>query len=224
MQSSVGAWVLSACCALTPMAAYAEPPPAASEVQLLSQRAADELIDSLEQEAQRAYTWRVTWTAINGGLTVLAIGGLFVLPRSDRPDLILSTIFSALSTAATWLWAMDVESDAKVAAQLKRLPGPRRLERARELFEHSARDESSRLAWPWHAGNFLSALIPAAIILFAFHKPFESAVSLVTGFALGEFELLTQPTNLLDSHRTVRAGMSIAWSGKNATVMYRFAW
>jgi hypothetical protein len=43
----------------------------------------------LRAEAVRAFTWRLTWTAINGAIAVASIGGVFVLPRSQRASMLI---------------------------------------------------------------------------------------------------------------------------------------
>jgi hypothetical protein len=160
--------------------------------------AADPRVSVLVREADHARTWRYVWSAINAGLTLLPVAGLMVLPKSEHGDLLVSAGVSAISTAFTWFWPLEVEDDAERAARLRpSTVGDCDTELSRLLL-HSTKDEASRFAWPWHVGNFVTALIPAAIILFAFHDRQNAALALGGGFALGEVELLTQPTALMD--------------------------
>jgi hypothetical protein len=181
-------WVLFA---MLPTAAQAD---AAAR---LDSQSSDVLVSMLKYEAEQAHTWRLTWTVINSGLTALSFGGLWVLPKSQRYDLILGGAVSAASSAVTWFWPLDVEDDARIAARLQALPVAERQARLQALIAHSAEDEASRMAWPWHVGNFVSALLPAAAVWFLFHHRQEAILSLFSSFASGEVELLTQPTGLI---------------------------
>jgi hypothetical protein len=177
----------------------------------------------LSREAAQARTWRYSWTAINGGLTLLPIGGLIVLPRTERGDLLISAVTSAISTMFTWFWGLDVEEDAGKAARLRATePGACDPE-LRALFVHSRDDEAERFAWYWHVGNFVTALIPAGIILVASHDRKNAALAAVGGFALGEAELLTQPVGLVDQ-RTPRSMLAAATLGRSWVVTYRVTW
>jgi hypothetical protein len=180
--------------------------------------------ERLLREGERAYTWRLTWTAINGGLTLLSMGGLVVLPRRQHPDLLLSAGVSAISTLFTWFWPMDVEVDAELAARLNELPEPERCAQLERLLEHSAADERERLTWPWHLGNFVTALIPAAVVWLGFHRPAEAALSLLGGFASGEIELLTQPNALLDIADARSSGVTLQVATRGLMIGYRAAW
>lgn len=187
-----------------------------------NQPTADPRVNVLVREADHARTWRYAWTAINGGLTLLPIAGLWVLPKSARGDLLVSAGTSAISTAFTWLWPLDVENDAKQAVRLQPSTIGACDAELNRLLLHSSEDEASRFAWPWHVGNFVTALIPAAIILFAFHDRQNAALAAAGGFALGEVELLTQPTALTDRQTS---GASPAPAKRGPFVLsYRATW
>jgi hypothetical protein len=186
-------------------------------------RNADDVARVLRDEAADATLWRVSWTVINSGLTLLTFGGLLVLPRAERAELLVAGVASALSTGVSWWWALDVEDDAVQAAKLARLPAPQRAAHMQRLFEHSARDEAARLTWPWHVGNFVSALVPAAISWLLLHHRQAALFSLVSGFALGEVEMLTQPTGLLRWQRNPHGKLSVALERSGALIMYDVA-
>jgi hypothetical protein len=214
MSSVIRSCVLYVMCIVSIPTAHAE----------CSTEHAAEISERLAREARHAYTWRLTWTAINGVLTLLPVGGLFVLPRRQRADLIMTAGISAVSTGFTWFWPMDVEDDAELALQVDALPEPERCARLERLLEHSTEDERDRLTWPWHVGNFVSALAPAVIVWLVFHRRTEAVLSLIGGFASGELELLTQPNALLDDSGIVSAGLSIDWAARGATIRYVARW
>jgi hypothetical protein len=130
-----------------------------------------------------------------------------------------------VSGAFTWFWPLDVERDAELAAHLGCLsPADRELELQR-LREHSANDETARYRWPWHVGNFITALIPGAILWFGYNRRLDGALATVGGFASGEVELLTQPMRLTVS-RTPQAssGVRAIATGRSAMVIYVVDW
>lgn len=183
-----------------------------------------ELSKRLVHEGGHAFTWRLTWTAINGGLTLLSLGGLVMLPRRDRADLLLSVGVSAISTAFTWFWPMDVERDAELALRASGRAEPDRCRELERLLAHSAADEHDRLTWPWHIGNLITALIPAAVVWSVFHRRGEAVLSLVGGFASGEIELLTQPNGLSEDSTTRSAAVSVQIAERGLLVRYAGAW
>jgi hypothetical protein len=188
------------------------------------QRISAELSASLREEADSAFTWRVTWTAINGAVAIASVGGVFILPRDQQPSLIVGAISSGLSAALTWLLPLEVESDAERAEQLASLPPGQRRARLEELYAHSAQDESDRVQWPWHLVSVLTAVVPAAIIWIGWDQPQEATISLLTGLALGELALLTQPTSLGDRGIPGGGELHVAFTGRDLQFTYAITW
>lgn len=179
----------------------------------------------LVAEAGRARTWRYAWTGINAGSMALSLGGIPILPKSETPALAVGAATSAVSGLFTWFWPLDVEDDAETALHLGCRPPAERDSELLRLREHSARDEASRIQWPWHVGNFVTALIPGAILWFGFNRKLDGALASVGGFAFGEIELLTQPTRLtIDRSMGVRAGAGATISSRSTIVTYALVW
>jgi hypothetical protein len=179
----------------------------------------------LASEARRARTWRYAWTGINAGSTVLSLGGIPILPKSETPALAVGAATSVLSGLFTWFWPLDVEEDAESARHLGCLAAQDRDRELLRLRDHSARDEASRFRWPWHVGNFVTALIPGAILWFGFDRHLDGALATVGSFATGEIELLTQPRRLSVDHSTSEprgvGGMAMSRSG---LLTYTLVW
>jgi hypothetical protein len=214
---------VSACCVLC-IVSFVLVPFAHADCSSNKSANSAELSQTLVREGELAFSWRLTWTAINGGLTLLSLGGLVVLPRRERADLLLSAGVSAISTAFTWFWPMDVEDDAQLALRSNELAEPERCQQLERLLAHSAADEHDRLTWPWHVGNFITALIPAAVVWIAFHRRGEAVLSLLGGFASGEIELLTQPDALSDVAATRNVGVSVQVAERGLLVRYAGVW
>lgn len=152
----------------------------------------------LRSEARRAKTWRYTWTAINAGLTVGAFAAVPLVSREDRPDFVVSGVGSAVTTLCTWIWPLRVEA---AADELDALP-PADLAQRLRLRDESARDERERIRWPWHVANVGLATVGGAVIAFGYQHYLSGALTALAGSALGEVQLFTQPTGLLEERAT----------------------
>jgi hypothetical protein len=156
---------------------------------------------------------------------VLSLGGIPILPKSETPALAVGAATSAVSGLFTWFWPLDVEADAEAALRVGCFAPAKRDPELLRLREHSARDEASRVQWPWHVGNFVTALIPGAILWFGFNRKLDGALASIGGFAFGEIELLTQPTRLTNERSTgVLAGAHATFSSRSAIVTYMLVW
>jgi len=179
----------------------------------------------LSHEAHKARTWRYVWTGLNVGSAVLSAAALPLLPKSTRPDLIIGGATSALSGAFTWFWPLDVEAHAARAERIRCWPTALQTPELLRLREQSARDEAERVRWPWHVGNFVSALIPGALLWFGFHEHVNGALSVAGSFASGELELLTQPTHLANSAAPTSIGRIVpVLSAGGALLSYQQSW
>lgn len=196
----------------------AAPPSALQRDQILSL----ELSESLTHEASRAFTWRLTWTAINGAVAAASIGGLWVLPHSQQPSLIVGAISSGVSALLTWFWPLEVESDARDAAHSTVVPGHANYAHLSALYTHSAQDESDRVQWPWHLITLLTALVPATILWAGYRQFVNGTIALATGIVLGEGALLTQPTQLLK--RPTTGALQLGFAGRDMAIHCRFVW
>jgi hypothetical protein len=150
----------------------------------------------LQREARRAKTWRYGWTAINGGLTLGALAAVPLVSSEDRPDFVVSGIGSAITTLCTWIWPLRVEGAAVEAELLAPADRARQMQR---LWRESALDERERVRWPWHVANIGLAAAGGAVIAFGYRHYLSGALTAVAGGALGEVQLFTQPTGLIDA-------------------------
>ena len=180
---------------------------------------ASELTQSLTQEAERAYSWRVSWTAVNGAIAVASIAGLLVMPRASRPSLIVGSIASGLTAALAWAWPLEVEAAAQEAALIAGRPARERVPRLRQLYARAANDEAERVQWPWHLVNLGTTLIPAAIIWLGYDQFGDALSTFLVGFALCELALVTQPNRLSD---TPPAGVKLAFTAGSLSL--RASW
>jgi hypothetical protein len=170
-------------------------------------QACDEAL--LRDEAHRARVWRYSWTGVNGAISV---GSFVILPFDDaeaRPDWVIGGVSSAVSTLATWFMPLRIEAAEE---ELDALPPAERGKHVKRLLQESGEDEHDRVSWPWHVANLGVAAIPGGIIAFGYGHYESGLLTTLIGAALGEAQLLTQPTRL-----------SGACSSASFTMVPRFA-
>jgi hypothetical protein len=163
------------------------------------------LYDAQVREARRARVWRYAWTGING---TLAVGSVALIPFTSSEkhlELAVSGVGSTISTFATVLWPLDVE--AHVNREFSRTDPCSGLEGEEASAAFAAADEAGRVTWPWHLLNVAVGGVYFAIVGFGTHRWDDAAWDGLSAFAIGEAQLLTQPTRLasrLDVYREAR--------------------
>jgi hypothetical protein len=148
---------------------------------------------SLRDEAHRARVWRYSWTGVNAAL---AVGSFVVVPlvdAEDRPDWVVSGAGSAVTALTTWFLPLRVES---AEAELAALPRAERARHVRRLVLESSEDEHDRITWPWHLVNVGFSALAGGIIAFGYGHYESGLITALGSTALGEAQLLTQPTGL----------------------------
>ena len=148
---------------------------------------------SLHDEARRARTWRYTWSGVNAGFMVGSFVAVPLVDRESRPDWIVSGVGSGVTVLATWFFPLRVES---AADELDALPADQRDRQFQRLRLESADDEHARVTWPWHVLNVGLSAGAGSIIAFGYHHYASGVITTVLSTALGEAQILTQPTNL----------------------------
>jgi hypothetical protein len=147
----------------------------------------------LRVEADRAWAWRRNWTLINVGVMAGSLGVVPFVDRESRPDWIVSGASSGITALATFIWPLRVES---AAAELEALPPAERARQLPRLWRESAEDEHDRVTWPWHLANFGLSAAAGAVIAFGYRHYASGALTAAAGTALGELQIVTQPTRL----------------------------
>ncbi len=148
---------------------------------------------SLREEAHRARTWRYAWSGVSAGLAVGSFVAVPLVDKESRPDWIVSGVGSGVTVLVTWFFPLRVESAVE---ELDALPVDQRSKHFGRLRLESADDEHSRVTWPWHLANFSLSVAAGSIIAFGYDHYVSGLVTAVASTALGEAQILTQPTNL----------------------------
>jgi hypothetical protein len=183
-----------------PRLAQAECKPETPLAQCSTDDRAQRLELGLQDEARKARTWRYAWTGINGALAAGSFGLLLFVDEEQYPDYIISGIGSTFTSALTFFTPLDVESNAEEAVTLRSLPADQRLRRLETLTLKSHADAKLRASWPFHALNFAGCVLVGSIIAFGYDHYVNGVVTGVSGFAIGEVQLFTQPTGPKDAN------------------------
>jgi hypothetical protein len=145
-------------------------------------------------EARRARVWRYSWTGINGALALSSFAAIPLTSSESHFELALSGVGSTISTFTTILWPLDAERSVG-------RPGPHTnpcedLQSEEELASSAAADEASRVTWPWHVLNLAVGGVYFGLVGIGTHRWGNAVWDGVSAFAIGEAQLLTQPTRL----------------------------
>lgn len=155
-----------------------------------------QITERVANEAARAREWRYVWTAINGLSTVGPLAAIPFTSRDIRADLVAGSVSSAISTGFTFFWPLEVEGAPDKLALALELAPCQRLPSVLAIAASAAEDEIARRAWPWHLLNFGVSAALGTVVAFGFHHPTGGVISGVSGFAVGEAQLFTQPVGL----------------------------
>jgi hypothetical protein len=170
-------------------------------------QSAPEITALLRDQSRRARRYRYVWTGINGGL---ALGCFALLPLSShdrREDYAVSGIASLVGAVTTFVLPLNAEDDERQLGALSELAPAERHEQLQKLLSDSADDEHARVTWPWHALNLGTSVLTGGIIAFGFGHTESGIQTGIVGFALGEAQILTQPTGLVGARLAASSGL-----------------
>jgi hypothetical protein len=110
--------------------------------------------------------------------------------RAQWPELVIGGVGSALSTALTVAWPLDVEVASASAGDAASREDPLALRRQAIA---AGRDESDRQRWPWHLVNVGVGAAYFAILGFGYGHWKNGVWAGMSALAIGEAQTLTQP-------------------------------
>lgn len=204
-------------------AAYAQPQPAASAAPLDAAKSPEltlhERLDFLETRLGEAgrrdklywTSWMVAYrvlTVVQGGASLWA--NSFYANAAEAKQFRVGMLTDTVTTAIG-LVALGASYPTSIGARERVLAlregtvdGDRRaLDRAETLLKTSAEETEFDVSWPMHVGNF--ALNAAAgLVIWLYGYPWDALIDGATGFAIGEIQIFTQPTQVVDDWREYR--------------------
>jgi hypothetical protein len=157
---------------------------------------ADRLEAAIAREAGRARTWRLVWGYVNDAFAMYSFTALPLVDRPHRIDYAASGVGSVASAALTFGLPLDVEGAARPLYDARALAPCARLEKLRSLRAAYADDERARVTWPWHALNVVLAGAVLALVGGGLGHVVDGLTSAAGTLAVGELQLVTQPTGL----------------------------
>lgn len=162
-----------------------------------------------EQGPALAWTW--TFGAVNAALTAGQLAGAAIVPRGpERAILLAGAATSALGVAQIVL-APIAPTDRDLAAGGGDLCAD--LRRLEDALRRGARNERLGTGPAAQVGNLaINAGFGIATGLVG-HKAGSGLLTFALGWALGELQILTEPTGLIEGLRRYRAGELDAPSG-----------
>ncbi len=164
----------------------------------------------LEAGTPAANRWSYGWLSTYGALTVAQIGvALGTTDRARRIDMAVGAFSSSLGVIP---FALFPFTPRFAASQLAEWPGTtpserrRKLVQAERLLRKSAESEAFGQSWMTHLGglavNFAFGLVLAA----GYHRLGSGVTSTTVGIAVGELQIVTQPTAAIDDWEAYSRG------------------
>jgi hypothetical protein len=180
----------------------------------------------LAQSERLDRTWWRAWTAT---YAVLAVGqGTFALASKDeglRVDATVGAVKTTLGLVAllvspqTPRWAVsslrEMDAGTPQARRLRRL-------RAEELLQAGASEESFGISWVPHVAAAVVNLAGAYILFHEYKRYVPGWVSLASGTAVAELQIVTLPTNAMGAQSRYAHAFQPAAGGRMASP--RLAW
>jgi hypothetical protein len=167
------------------------------------------LRDRMRLAARKARIWSWTWAGIYSSLTV---GQLALLPTADKGDQVDNYIGAAASfigLATIVVSPLRVMSDQRWLERRMRTPAAdvcARLAEAEHLLVRDADSEAFGKSALVHAGNFVLNAGISLLLGLGFHHWGQAALQGLTGIAVGEAMIISQPDQSVTDLRRYRLG------------------
>jgi hypothetical protein len=164
----------------------------------------------LSIDATRARIWTITWNMGFG--TVVVVQGALAIPPQDagtRAERIVAASTAGIGVLATAILPLKVMNDQRwwerhrarsgddVCALLNTIEG---------LFIRSAESEAFGVSPLVHSGNFIINMAAGLVLGLGYGRWSAWAYSTMVGIVVGEIQIGTQPTDVIEDLRLYRAG------------------
>lgn len=171
----------------------------------------------LHEDARRARVWTGAWGAGYGALALVQFAATAALP-DQLPDLYVGAISSAGALAALLVVPLDVMEDSHALDALA-LAHPSEVDcdvlaETERLLVHSAENERAGRSLFMHGANIVYNALSLLVLGLVFDRWASGALNALVGIALGEAQILTQPTGAEETLRRYRSG---EWDAAGAT-------
>lgn len=196
--------------------AHAEtcPVPAGADPKLGELEARDRmhfLQAQLGAQARYAQLWQTTWFVARTTILVSEVGLAFIAgTEADRIDARITSVFAALPPIGTILFGLRVAHDGPRFLRLDHLDTDASrcayVARGEQFLARDAQNEDESRNWLQHALQIGGSLALFAILGFGYGHWQNAILNGAAGIALGELQILSQPTGLVGAWARYRAG------------------
>jgi hypothetical protein len=165
----------------------------------------------LGAQARYAGLWQTTWFATRTLILAAEVGMAFVAPDpDDRLDATVTSVFAALPPIGTILFGLRVSRDGPRFLRLDHLDTDASrcayIARGEQFFARDADNEDESRNWVQHALQIGGSTALFLILGLGYDHWRNAILNGAAGIALGEFQILSQPTGLVSAWRRYRAG------------------
>ena len=202
--------------ALVGTRAHAEtcPIPAGADPKLAEIDARDRmhfLQRELGAQARYAGLWQTTWFAARTVILAAEVGMAFIGPTpEDRLDATVTSVFAALPPIGTLLFGLRVSHDGPRFLRLDHLDTDASrcayVARGEQFFARDAENEDESRNWVQHALQIGGSTALFLVLGLGYGHWRNAILNGAAGIALGEFQILSQPTGLVSAWQRYRAG------------------
>jgi hypothetical protein len=151
----------------------------------------------LKANARLSTAWQVGWSGVYGvGMVVQAGRANAAESDAERADLIVSASKAGIGTLSRLLrppLAMSASQKLRVLPEATPEERLRKLARAEDLLERTARESDARYSWIAHTTNIGLNVAGGLIVWLGYHDFARAAESAGIGVAVGELSIWTQP-------------------------------
>jgi hypothetical protein len=164
----------------------------------------------LDTEARRARAWSWSWAGIYSAITVAQLATVPLREPDARVDAYIGAGASALGVAVLAVAPLKVMGDQRwLARRMAHAPADTDpcalVADAERLLERSARSEAFGKSALVHAGSFVFN-VALGLTLVGLRHFDAAAITALTGIAVGELQIFTQPSGTIGAWQRYRSG------------------
>jgi hypothetical protein len=160
---------------------------------------------------QAATIWSATWAVGYLGLTAAQLGVLAsTQDPGTRADMAIGALGSMIGVASIFLLPVRVMGQRprlEALAPLAMAGDCAALEEMERIFDHAADGEEFGSSWLMHVGSMLFNIGMGVVQGLAFGRWQSGMISAAIGIAVGEVQILTKPSGLIDARARYRIGI-----------------
>lgn len=200
--------------AAVPARAQTCPVPAGADPKLAEIDARDRvhfLQRELGAQARYATQWQTTWFLARSAILASEFGLAVVsADAGDRTDAVITGVFAIAPPIGTLLFGLRVARDGPRFLRLDHLDTDASrcayVARGEQFFARDAKNEDDNRGWLQHALQIAGSTALFLVLGLGYDHWRNAIINGLAGIALGELQILSQPTGLVSAWERYRAG------------------